>query len=304
MTHLMPIVRAFAAIVLAPMLFGLINRTKAISAGRKGQPLLQPYFDIWKLLHKGAVYSRTTSWIFRLGPAVTFGAMLTASLLTPWGGLPAPIAFGGDLILMAYLLGLARFFTIAAALDTGSAFEGMGASREAFFSALTEPVLLIGLAALAWVTGSLSLSGIYLGIAPMHWVSAGPALMLVAAAFFVVALAENLRIPVDDPTTHLELTMIHEVMVLDHGGPDFAFIEYASAMKLWIFGALFVGLVVPVRSGNALIDSIAFLAGMCVFAAAIGIVESTMARLRLNRVPQMIMGAGALAVLAIFLELR
>jgi formate hydrogenlyase subunit 4 len=304
MTLLMPIARALATIALAPLLFGLINRTKAILAGRTGQPLLQPYFDIWKLLHKGAVYSRTTSWIFRLGPTITFAAILTASLLTPWGGLRSPIAFGGDLILMAYLLGLSRFFTISAALDTGSAFEGMGASREAFFSALTEPVLLIGLAALAWVTGSLSLSDIYLRIAPMDWISAGPTLVLVTVAFFVVALTENSRIPVDDPNTHLELTMIHEVMVLDHGGPDFAFIEYASAVKLWIFGALLVGLAIPVRSGSMLINSAAFLAGMFAFAVAVGIVESTMARLRLNRVPQMIMGAGALSVLAIFLELR
>jgi formate hydrogenlyase subunit 4 len=304
MTLFMSIARALAAIVIAPLLFGIINRTKAILAGRTGQPLLQPYFDIWKLLHKGAVYSRMTRWIFRLGPAVTFGAILTASLLTPWGGLRAPIAFGGDLIFMAYLLGLARFFTIAAALDTGSAFEGMGASREAFFSALTEPVLLIGLAALAWVTDSLSLSDIYLRLSPVHWVNAGPTLVLVTVALFGIALTENSRMPIDDPNTHLELTMIHEVMVLDHGGPDFAFIEYASALKLWIFGALLVGLAVPVRSENALIEAAAFLGGMFVYAMAIGIVESTMARLRLNRVPQMIMGAGALSVLAIFLELR
>ena len=292
------------ALVLAPLLLGVINRTKAFFAGRRGSPLLQAYYDLAKLLRRGATYSRTTTWILRAGPIVGLAAVITALLFVPMGGLAAPAAFSGDLILFAYLLGLMRFFTVVAALDTGSAFEGMGASREVFFSALAEPVLLLGLAAVANETSNLSLSGMFSGVTVALWWSKGPALALVAAALAVVLLAENARIPVDDPNTHLELTMIHEVMVLDHGGPDLAYIFYGAALKLWVFGALLVGLVLPVRSGNIAGDAAIFLAGMLVLAVLVGIVESAMARLRLVNVPRLLVGAAALAVLALALVLR
>ena len=152
------------ALVFAPLLLSVINRTKALVAGRRGQPLLQPYFDLWKLLHKGAVYSRTTTWVFRAGPLVGLSAVLIALAVTPFGNIPALLAFPGDLVFFAYLLGLLRFFTIIAALDTGSSFEGMGASREATFSALTEPALFLGLAAIARHTETLSLSSMFASI--------------------------------------------------------------------------------------------------------------------------------------------
>ena len=292
------------AIVLSPLLLGVINRTKALFAGRKGQPLLQVYFDLWKLLRKGAVYSRTTTWIFRAGPIVGLAAVLTATVLVPLGGLPATVSFIGDLVLFAYLLGLMRLFTVLAALDTGSSFEGMGASREVTFSALAEPALLLGLAALARQSGSLSLSTIYSSLSTDTWLKAGPMLALVVAALMVVLLAENARIPVDDPNTHLELTMIHEVMVLDHSGPDFAFILYGAALKLWVLGALLAGLIVPVRTGKPWLDGGACLLGILALAIIVGIVESSMARLRLLRVPQLLVGAGALAMVALILSLR
>jgi formate hydrogenlyase subunit 4 len=266
--------------------------------------VLQSYYDLWKLLRKGAVYSRTTTWVFRAGPIVGLAAVLVATALVPLGGEAPPLAFAGDLILLAYVLGLMRFFTVAAALDTGSSFEGMGASREVTFSALAEPALLLGLAAVARQTGSLSLSGMYAGMSLETWRQAGPVLALVAAALMVVVLAENARLPVDDPNTHLELTMIHEVMVLDHSGPDFAFILYGAALKLWVLAALLVGLVLPVRTGNAWLDVGAGLGGMFAMVAAVGVVESSMARLRLLRVPQLLVGAGALAALALILTLR
>ncbi|MCE5231266.1 NADH-quinone oxidoreductase subunit H [bacterium] len=297
------LIRFMLTLALAPLLLGVINRTKAVMAGRKGQPILQPYYDLAKLLGKGAVYSRTTTWVFRLGPVGTLAAVFVASLIAPWGGLGAPVSFAGDFILMAYMLGLARFLTVIAALDTGSAFEGMGASREVYFSALAEPTLLISLIALARLGGSISLSTIYAGLTPNVWAAAGPALLLIVAALLVVVLAENARIPVDDPTTHLELTMIHEVMVLDHGGPDFAMIGYGAALKLWTLLALLAGLILP-HTGRTLIDAGAFLGVMFALAIVIGLIESTMARLRLVRVPQMLLGAGALAVLAILLALR
>ena len=242
-----------AALALAPLLTGIINRTKAFVAGRQGQPLLQAYYDLAKLLRKGAVYSRTTSWVFRAGPVVGLASALTALAVIPLGGAPAPLHFTCDLIFMAYLLGVMRFFTVAAALDTGSAFEGMGASREVQFSVLAEPALLLSLAAMSQVSrasGStpllgnlehLSLSGMYSGLSLSVWMHGGAALLLIAGALLVVLLTESCRIPVDDPNTHLELTMIHEVMVLDHSGPDFAMILYGAALKLWIMSALLGG---------------------------------------------------------------
>lgn len=291
-------------LLLAPLLLGIINRTKAMVAGRTGQPLLQLYHDLLKLLRKGAVYSRTTTWIFRAGPIVGLAAVLVAAAFVPLGGTRAAIAFPGDLIFVAYLLGLTRFFTVVAALDTGSSFEGMGASREVTFSALAEPTLLLSLAAVAQQTGSLSLSTMYAGIDIGAWAHAGPALALLAGALLVVFLAENARIPIDDPTTHLELTMIHEVMILDHGGTDLAFILYASALKLWLLGALLVGIVLPVRSDDAWIDALATLGGLLVLAVVTGLIESSMARWRLLRVPHLLVGAATLAVLGVVLVLR
>lgn len=292
------------ALVLSPLLLGIINRTKAVFAGRNGQPLLQVYFDIWKLLRKGAVYSRTTSWVFRVGPIIGVAAPVAILLILPFGGTSALFGFGGDLFLLAYLLGMVRFFIVAAALDTGSAFEGMGASREVQFSALAEPALLLGLAALGRLGGTFTLSDIFRDITPGIWLANGPALALVAAALVIVFLAENARIPVDDPNTHLELTMIHEVMVLDHGGPDFAYVLYGASLKLWILGALVVGVVAPCRDPNPWIGIAAAVAGIFALSIVVGVVESCMARLRLLRVPQLLTVAAVFSALAVILLRR
>jgi formate hydrogenlyase subunit 4 len=287
----------------APLLIGIINRTKAIMAGRRGQPILQAYFDLLKLWRKGAVYSRTTSWVFRAGPVIQLAAVVVGMSLIPFGGSAALIAFDGDLIVLAYALGLGRFFTVVAALDTGSSFEGMGASREVTFAMLIEPTLFVGLFALSRLSHSLSLSGILYTSGVSGWSIGAP--VLVAGALFVLYLAENARIPIDDPATHLELTMIHEVMVLDHGGPDLGLVLYGGALKLWLLGGLIVGVFSPnltgtevwIREGFAVI-------GMVSLAIAVGIVESFMARLRLLKVPQLLVGAGALSMLATLLVLR
>ncbi len=292
------------SLALAPLLLGVINRTKAIWAGRKGQPLLQLYFDLAKLIRKVPVYSRTTSWIFRAAPMITLAGLGVVLLMIPWGGVPAALAFSGDFILVAYLLGIGRFFTILAALDTGSAFEGMGASREAYFAALTEPILLAVLTTLVRLADGLSLTDIFYRVSPELWTMSGAALILVVVATLVVLLTENSRIPVDDPTTHLELTMIHEVMVLDHSGPDFAFILYGSALKLWVICALLAGLIIPIRTDNAWMDGAAFLAGMFAVAVAVGTIESTMARFRLLRIPQMLVGAAAISTVGFLLTLK
>ena len=292
------------ALVLAPLLLGLTARTKALAAGRRGQPLLQPYHDVVKLLRKGAVYSRTTTWIFRAAPVVALAAAATALGLVPFAGAPAVCAFPGDVVLLVYLLGVVRFVLVLAALDTGSSFEGMGASREVTIGALAEPAVLLALAATMRLTGSTSLSTTLPGLSGGTWATAAPALALAAAALLVVFLAENGRVPVDDPTTHLELTMIHEAMILDHGGPDLAFILYGAALKLWLLGALLVGILVPVHTGSPWLDTAIATVAMNGLAVATGVVESSMARLRLLRVPQLLAGAGVLAMLALVLVLR
>jgi formate hydrogenlyase subunit 4 len=287
------------ALALSPLLFGLISRTKAFFAGRKGPPLFQLYHDLTRLIRKGAVYSPTTTWIFRAGPVITLASAAAALTLLPFGGNKALFAFPGDLILFATLFGVARFFTVLAALDTGSSFEGMGASRDVLFSALSEPALILGLTAAARESGSLSLSGVLSGVTHFK-----PEIALVAAALLVVFLCENSRIPFDDPNTHLELTMIHEVMVLDHGGPDLACILYGSALKLWSLGSLIVGLVVPFGAGGPWINTAIGIAGIAALAITVGVIESVMARLRLVRLPQLLAAAGALSALALILAMR
>jgi formate hydrogenlyase subunit 4 len=288
------------ALIASPFLSGVINRTKAFFAGRRGQPLLQSYFDLARLLRKGAVFSRTTTWIFRAGPSVGLASVVAAVTLVPFGGGQSLFHFSGDAILFVYLLAVMRFFTVLAAMDTGSSFEGMGASREVFYSALAEPALILGLAAVAGETGSLSLSGMLSGALQLR-----PEIVLVAAAFAVVFLCENARIPFDDPNTHLELTMIHEVMALDHGGPDLAFIQYGSAVKLWVLGSLVTGLLVPfAENGPWWVNTGMAVAGMLLLAVAVGVVESVMARLKLTRVPQVLAAAAALSALALVLSVR
>ena len=278
-------------LVAPPLLLGVIGRTKAAFAGRSGPPLLQPYHDLARLFRKDSVLSRTTTGVFLAGPALAVVAPLAASLLIPFGSLRAPVSFTGDLILFVYLFALSRFFTAAAALDTGSAFEGMGAARDVSFAALAEPALFFGLVALSRISGSLSLSSMLAHPWSLGWLGSGASLVLVVSGWFVVLLAECSRIPFDDPSTHLELTMIHEVMVLDHSGPSFGLILYGSAMKLFVFGALLMRVAIPFGSPNPWLSGLLFLSGMLLLAILIGIVESVMARVRLVAVPQLLVTA-------------
>ena len=298
------LIHSLLVILMPPLLFGVINRTKASYAGRTGAPLLQPYYDLYRLLRKGSVFSRTTTWVFRAGPIVTLAATLTAAMLIPLGNHAPPLSFNGDMILFVYLLALGRFFTTAAALDTGSSFEGMGAAREVTFSCLAEPVICIALLVLSRLSGSLSLSGMLTHSSTGLWMTSGAALVLLVAGLFFVLLSENCRIPFDDPNTHLELTMIHEVMVLDHSGPAFGLVLYGAALKLFILGALFMHVLLPLRVADPLLDWLIFIISMVLLAVTIGIVESCMARYRLVRVPQMLLAAGVLSAFAMLLVVR
>ena len=299
--NLLYLANVCAALILSPMLLGVIARVKAFFAGRHGIPVCQLYFDIFKLLKHNSVYSTSTCKLFKITPVVTLAATLCALLLLPCGEESSHFAFPGDMLFFVYIFALARGFTVLAAMDTASSFEGMGSARELHFAIFSECALMAMLGVLCvYSGGELSLSGIFLslgeretsgGIAPM-------ALVIAAAGFFMVMLAENCRVPADDPETHLELTMIHEAMILDYSGPDLALIHYASALKLWVFGQLLVMMLFPHYPWWIVVP------GVFASAVAVGVVESITARYRLLKVPHYLMGAFALELAALALHIR
>ena len=296
---------AMAVLVLgAPLVPGVIARTKAVLTGRRGAPVWQLYADLWKLARRGVVYSNTTTWIFRLAPVAVLATTLAAAALLPLDGRAAWLAFAGDAVAFAGLLALGRFALVLAALDTGSSFEGMGASRDATFATLLEPGILVAFAVLGIAAREFSLSAMLGAPGQIAGSLALPSLVMVAVSLFALALAECARVPVDDPATHLELTMVHEVMVLDHSGPDLALILYASALKLSLFAAIIINVLVPAPRPGGAVGAAVLLGGLVAMGVAIGIVESVMARLRLPRVPLYIAGASALALFGLILVLR
>ena len=287
---------------LPPLLQGIINRTKAVFGGRKGPPLLQPYFDLWRLFRKGTVLSRTTTWLFCFGPVVGIVTTVLAALLVPLGSMSAPISFAGDFLLFAYLLALGRFMLVLSALDTGSSFEGMGAARDVTFACFAEPTMFLCLLAQAQAAQSLQMVDMFAG--PLNAeAGVGAPLLLVATAWFLLMLAENCRIPFDDPNTHLELTMLHEVIVLDHSGILLALVQLAASLKLFLYASLVVRLVVPIHPEHAWLNFFLFVVSVLGVAVLLGIVESVLARLRLKLVPHVLAAAGVVAAFGLVLLL-
>jgi formate hydrogenlyase subunit 4 len=286
---------ALAMPILMP---GLVNRSKSLWAGRKGPPLLQPLWDLLRLLHKRPVYSVVTTPLFRAGPWVVLAASLIAAMIAPILGRLAPLQFSHDFILFAYTLGLARLFLMLSALDVGSSFEGMGAAREASFTSFIEPALflLIGSAMVAGGGSSFAdLIGRLHSSEAFAWLALPCVLVL-----FVLLQAEAARVPVDDPLTHLELTMVHEVMILDHSGPELAAMQYAAGLKMMTYGGMIAALLNPFDVATApLLAVLSTLLIMATVAVAVGCVESLMARLRLSLVPRYLMLASLLAALCL-----
>lgn len=293
------------AVLLAPLLSGLLFKTKGWFGGRKGSPLLIHYYTLAKLLRKGSVYSTSTTFIFKLGPMISLASVVVALLLLPVAGQAPIISFDGDVIFLLYLLGLGRFFTIAAAMDTASPFEGMGAAREAYFPIFCEATLFMILVLFYLLTGELSLAEHFGGSQPLAlWERVGATLLFVVASLFIVLLTESSRVPVDDPATHLELTMIHEVMILDHSGPDLAFLELTASLKLFFYSALITLLVTPVRFGRPALDGLVFFAILTLVYVAVGVTESVMARYRMDKVPMFVLTSFALAFFAAVISLQ
>ncbi|TBR18654.1 hydrogenase [bacterium] len=275
-----------SVLLAAPILLvGVVNRTKAVWAGRRGVPLLQAAYDLRRLMGKRTVYSSVSTLFVPAAPAVALATALVSGLLVPLVGPRAPLSFPFDFVLFAYVWGLGRMALMLGALDTGSSFEGMGASREATYSALIEPALFVAAGTLAAAAGR----GDFAGLLRFRPEDASTALVWggCAVALFVNLQVESARIPVDDPATHLELTMIHEVMVLDHGGPDLAAIQYAAAVKMTVGAALLAALLDPVGPSAApLAAAAARLALILAVGVAVGTVESLIARLKLRAVPE------------------
>ncbi len=296
-------VGALALLLVAPGVPGVATKTKSWLTGRRGAPVTQLYWDLLRLLRKGAVYSTTTTWVFRVAPVAGVVAPLLALGLLPLDGSAALFSFSGDFVGFAGLLALGRFAFVLAALDTGSSFEGMGASRDAAFASLVEPALFIDFLVLVMATGQLTLAGALSGAQPLAWGTTAPALAMAVVSLFFVMLAEASRVPVDDPATHLELTMIHEVAALDYSGPDLALVLYGAALRMTLMAALPTILVVArtIHSPGATLASL--LGGVLVTAILVGVVESVMARLRLSRVPQFLVAASVLASLGAILQL-
>jgi formate hydrogenlyase subunit 4 len=286
-------------IILAASIFfmGIVVRTKSLASGRKGPGILQPIKDIIRILRKGAVFSTTSSFIFRIAPTIYLVSILMAILMLPHGNLPGFISFEGDFVMFAYLLGMGKFLMIIAALDTGSSFEGMGASREALFSMLIEPAFFIVMGSLALFTGHTSFYDIF---STLHFGSHISYLIGTLAAFVLVfvAMIENSRMPVDDPKTHLELTMIHEVMVLDNSGFDLGMILYATPLKFVMYGTLIANFFIgglPLQWSIPVFFIIQF-----VFAITVGLIESFMARFRMSHNPQFIFILTSVSLLIFF----
>ncbi len=287
----------FLILVAACFFEGFIIRTKSICAGRKGPGLLQPVFDVWRLLHKGSVYSPACSWIFRAAPVVYLASILTAMLTVPFGPHPALLSFDGDFVFFAYMLALGKLFSILGALDTGSSFEGMGASREALFSMFAEPAFFLIIGSIALITGQTSFQAMftYLHLGDtMSYALAG----LAAFILLMIAMIENSRMPIDDPKTHLELTMIHEVMILDYSGFDLGLILSGGYLKFAIYAALIANLFVGGLGLEVAVPL--FFTIQILSAVVIGITESFIARLRMNHNPQFIFALSSIALMVIF----
>jgi formate hydrogenlyase subunit 4 len=298
------VLQAAGLLAAAPLLKTAIKKMKARLQNRQGPPLLQGYYDLAKLFGKQPVRSATASWVFAAGPRVYFAAILAATTLVPVVFAAAPLESAGGIVLLVGTLAVGRFALAAAALDTGSPFGGMGASRDMTIAALAEPALMLGLVTVALAAGSLNLGGLVRSVLDRGLVF-HPSDLLAFAGLFIIVIAETGRIPVDNPATHLELTMIHEAMVLEYAGPDLALVEWASAVKELLYLTLLADLFAPAGIATTAaplalaVGLAAWAIKIVLLAVGVTIVETTNAKLRLFRVPDLVSVSLGLAFLAL-----
>lgn len=287
---------------------GIVTRVKSRLSGRKGAGLLQVWKDVYKLLQKSAVFSHTTSFVAQIAPSIQLASVICAMLVVPFGSYQPILSFEGDFIFFAYVLAVGKFFMILAALDTGSPFEGMGANREALYSLLAEPAFFVFMGSFAMITRQYSFYEINKTLfevinsytKPVYFATesvlfAGLATYLLAQ----IAMVENSRLPFDDPKTHLELTMVHEVMVLDMSGVDLAFVTASTSLKFAIYGMLISNFLID-ASWHLLLKVLIYLISMVCFAVAVGVLESFRARARMRRNPLLIFSLTAISIFIFF----
>jgi formate hydrogenlyase subunit 4 len=284
-------------LIAAAFFTGIIIRVKSISSGRKGPGVFQPIKDVVRLFKKGAVYSETTSFVFQIAPTIYFSSVVMAMLVVPFGQSKGLISFNGDFIFFAYVLALGKFFSIISAMDTGSSFEGMGASREALYSMFAEPAFFILMGSLALLTGHTSFHEMFAALHIGSYISYAVA-VLGTFVLMMVAMVENSRMPIDDPKTHLELTMVHEVMILDNSGFDLGLILTAGYLKFAIYGALVVNLFIGMFPYHYSIPM--FFVIQLVLASGVGLIESFMARFRMSHNAQFIFVLTSVSLLIFF----
>lgn len=282
-------------LIMPLLLLGLINKTKAFWAGKQGSPVLQSYLDFIKLLKKGLIINQNTSFLYNLAPTVSLGAVFFAGLFVPGIAGYSVLNFNGNFILFCYILGLSRFFMVLAAFDAGSSFEGMGANREIIFSLIVEPALFILFGSLVLLNPEhLNFSSLLSGVS-----ESAIFIILAVIIVFIAELTEACRVPVDDPKTHLELTMIHEVMVLDYSGIDLGIIHFISGLKIFIYNSIIINIILPAES----ISTTIFILMQLILSVFIASLESCVSRFRMSLVPQFILLSTSFAMLLFILIL-
>lgn len=280
----------------APFFAGMVNKQKAILTGRIGAPTVQPYYELYRLVRKETINAANASFVSRISPLVNFVALVIAAAMLPVGFWKPMISFNGDIILFAYILGLARFFQILAAMDIGSSFEGMGAAREATFALFAEPIFFFTIGSISFISGFTSLYDIYHSIQLTN-VSYEVFIVICSISVFMLAVTECSRMPVDDPNTHLELTMIHEVMILDNSGLDLFLYQYSSYIKLFIYAILEISFFYPFSRQNYLLGILIFVTGSAALTFMLGIVETITSRYRMKNIPLYLLFATAIGIL-------
>jgi formate hydrogenlyase subunit 4 len=301
---ILSVLQVLLLLAIAPLVTGIIRKIKAYAQQRQGASIFQPYRDIAKYFHKDSVVSRETSWIFSVTPYISMAAVLIAALLVPVF-VTRTLGFVGDLIVVVYLLGTVRFFTALAALDAGSAFGGMGSSREMMVSSIVEPTMLLSIFAMGLISGTTSLGSIAGALSVSGIDLVRPGLFLASAAFFISTIAENARVPIDNPTTHLELTMIHEGMILEYSGKKLGLMEFSSMVRLVLYFTILSNVFFPWGIANDLsalslgIGLAAILVKVLFLALIIAIIESSISKLRLFRLPNLLTVSFTLALLAV-----
>ncbi len=298
------ILQLSAFLMIAPLVNGIIKKVKALTQKRKGASIFQMYFDLWKLMKKQSVISEVASWIFRAAPYVVFSTALAGALLVPVSTKMMPAGIPDDFILLVSTLALGRFFMMLAALDTASTFGGMGSSREAMISSLIEPTILISLFTMGLISGSTSLTQIMNTMIGQGFLLTRPVYILIFLAFLIIILAETARIPVDDPATHLELTMVHEAMILEYSGRGLALMEYGAAIKQLLLITLLINIFLPTEQlitaagwGAIVCSLAAFLIKVIFISVLIALVEVNTVKVRLFSIPNL----AALAFILSFL---